>query len=127
MELTIGITLANGPNWAQFEPVLERVDVIQGDVTGPVADRDAFRAAGTRVVRTFQVRESRGRVELRYSLGALEKPVYVRVRGTDGNRYATGFHGAAVDPAGPAVDLDGDADPWQDLWFYSNPIWALPY
>ena len=20
----------------------------------------------------------------------------------------------------------GDADPWEDLWFYSNPIWVLP-
>jgi len=127
VELTISINLANGPNWAQFEPALERVDVIQGDVTGPATDRDTYRAPGTHVVRTFQVRASQGRVNLRYSLGPLEKPVYVRVRGTDGMRYATGFHGATVDPAGPAMDLEGDADPWQDLWFYTNPIWALPY
>jgi hypothetical protein len=31
-----------------------------------------------------------------------------------------------IDPAGPAQDVPGDADPWQDLWFYTNPIWAVP-
>jgi hypothetical protein len=34
--------------------------------------------------------------------------------------------GKAVDPAGPAIDVVGDADPWMDLWFYSNPVWVLP-
>ena len=34
--------------------------------------------------------------------------------------------GAAVDPAGPKLDVIGDADPWSDLWFYTNPIWVLP-
>jgi hypothetical protein len=24
------------------------------------------------------------------------------------------------------VDVVGDADPWKDLWFYSNPVWVLP-
>jgi hypothetical protein len=37
-----------------------------------------------------------------------------------------GLLGAAVDPAGPAIDVVGDADPWRDLWFYSNPVWVLP-
>ncbi len=36
------------------------------------------------------------------------------------------LHGAGVDPAGPAADVLGDADPWDDLWFYTNPIWVLP-
>lgn len=52
--------------------------------------------------------------------------MYVRLRGTDGNRSAVGLRGASVDPAGPAVDVLGDADPWKDLWFYSNPVWVLP-
>jgi hypothetical protein len=21
----------------------------------------------------------------------------------------------------------GNADPWQDLWFYTNPMWVLPW
>ena len=34
--------------------------------------------------------------------------------------------GAAIDPYGPKLDVIGDADPWGDLWFYTNPIWVLP-
>ena len=49
-----------------------------------------------------------------------------RLRGTDGNRTAPGYLGAAVDPAGPAMDVLGSADPWTDLWFYTNPIWVVP-
>jgi len=48
------------------------------------------------------------------------------VRGTDGKRTAPGYLGAAIDPAGPAMDVLGSADPWTDLWFYTNPIWVLP-
>jgi hypothetical protein len=127
VELVISIDLANGPNWAQFVPVLSRVDVIQGDVTGPATDRDTLTAPRTKVVKSFEVNKSTGTVTLTYSLGRLDRPVYVRLRGTDGNRVAPGYLGAAVDPAGPAIDVVGDADPWKDLWFYTNPIWAMPY
>jgi hypothetical protein len=127
VELCITIDLANGPNWAQFVPILARVDVIQGEVTGQATDRDTLAAPRTRVVKSFEVNKSTGTVQLTYSLGRLDRPVYVRLRGTDGNRAAPGVNGAAVDPAGPAIDVRGDADPWKDLWFYTNPIWALPY
>ncbi|MFJ9561281.1 PHP domain-containing protein [Streptomyces fuscichromogenes] len=126
VELVIEISLANGPNWAQFVPSLARVDVIQGDVTGAVSDRDAFATPATKVVKSFEVDRATGAVRLTYSLGRLDKPVYVRLRGTDGNRSAVGINGPAVDPAGPAIDVLGDADPWKDLWFYSNPMWVLP-
>ncbi|MER7406024.1 PHP domain-containing protein [Streptomyces sp. NPDC000070] len=126
VDLVVDISLANGPNWAQFVPTLARVDVIQGAVTGPVSDKDAFTTPDTKVVKSFEVNKSTGTVRLTYSLGRVEKPVYVRLRGTDGNRTAVGPMGAAVDPAGPALDVAGDADPWKDLWFYSNPMWVLP-
>ena len=126
VDLIIEISLANGPNWAQFVPQLARVDVIQGDVTGPVSDKDAFSTPNTKVVKSFEVNKATGSVRLTYSLGRVDKPVYVRLRGTDGNRGAVGLNGAAVDPAGPAMDVLGDADPWKDLWFYSNPMWVLP-
>jgi hypothetical protein len=35
--------------------------------------------------------------------------------------------GASVDPIGPAADVIGDADPWKDLWFYTNPLWVLAH
>lgn len=124
--LTVDVALAGGPNWAGFVPKLARVDVIQGDVTGPVADKDTFTAPTARVVKSYEVNKSTGTVRLTYDLGKVDHPVYVRLRGTDGNRTAVGPMGAAVDPAGPAIDVVGDADPWRDLWFYSNPVWVLP-
>jgi hypothetical protein len=124
--LSIDVALAGGPNWAGFTPKLARVDVIQGDVTGPVADQDAFTAPTARVVKSYEVNKDTGTVRLTYDLGRVDRPVYLRTRGSDGNRSAVGALGAEVDPAGPAIDVVGDADPWRDLWFYSNPVWILP-
>jgi hypothetical protein len=126
VDLEIVINLANTPNWAQFVPMLARVDLIAGDVTGPVADMDVFTTPTTKVVKSFEVNKSTGQVTLRYSFGAARRPYYLRLRGTDGNRSAVGLNGAATDPAGPAMDVPGDADPWKDLWFYTNPIWVVP-
>ncbi|MFC5260188.1 PHP domain-containing protein [Streptomyces cinereospinus] len=124
--LTADVALAGGPNWAGFVPTLARVDVIQGDVTGEVVDKDTFTAPTAKVVKSYEVNKSAGTVRLTYDLGTVDRPVYVRLRGTDGRRGAVGAMGAAVDPAGPALDVVGDADPWLDLWFYSNPVWVLP-
>ncbi|MGW2379567.1 PHP domain-containing protein [Streptomyces sp. NPDC001658] len=124
--LTVDIALAGGPNWAGFTPELARVDVIQGDVTGPVSDQDTFTAPTAKVVRSYEIDKPSGTVRLTYQLGRVDRPLYVRLRGSDGNRSAVGAMGAAVDPAGPAIDVVGDADPWRDLWFYSNPVWVLP-
>jgi hypothetical protein len=114
------------PNWANFVPSLNRVDAIRGAVTGVVSDRDTFTAPSTKVVRQWDTSGKRGTFELVLPLGKAESPYYVRVRGTDGNRSQPGYLGAAVDPQGPQLDVVGDADPWADLWFYTNPIWVLP-
>ncbi|MFD0207694.1 PHP domain-containing protein [Streptomyces hirsutus] len=124
--LTADIALAGGTNWAGFIPELARVDVIQGDVTGPVADKDTFTAPTAKVTRSYDIGRTAGTVRVTYDLGRVDRPVYVRLRGSDGNRTAVGAMGAEVDPAGPAIDVVGDADPWRDLWFYSNPVWVLP-
>jgi hypothetical protein len=126
VELVIEIELPGGPNWAQFTPSLARVDVIQGDVTGKASDKDTFVAPKTKVVKSFEVGKNAGSVKLVYDLGEVDKPVYVRLRGTDGKRFGPGARGAAVDPNGPLIDVVGAADPWKDLWFYTNPIWVLP-
>ena len=62
-----------------------RVDVIQGDVTGPVSDKDTFTAPTAKVVRTYEVNKSSGTGRLTYDLGRVDRPVYVRLRGSDGN------------------------------------------
>ena len=125
-ELTIDIDLQDVPNWAQFVPVLRRVDVITGQVTGPVADKDTFQAPTAKVVKSYEVKAGARTLSVTFALGRLDKPFYLRLRGTDGNRTQPGLMGAAVDPYGPQLDVIGDADPWGDLWFYTNPIWVLP-
>ncbi|MFG1996059.1 twin-arginine translocation signal domain-containing protein [Actinoplanes sp. NPDC048988] len=125
-ELTLEIDLQDVPNWAQFVPVLKRVDVIVGTITGPVKDRDTFQAPDTKVVKSFEINAGAKKASLTFSLGRLDKPFYVRVRGTDGKRTQPGLLGATVDPFGPKLDVSGDADPWGDLWFYTNPIFVLP-
>jgi len=122
----IRIRPAQLPNWSQFVPKLAHVDVIRGPVTGKAGDRDTFTAPGTKVVRSYDVSGETDLISLRYSLGRLDDGFYVRLRGSDGNRLAAGLRGAAVDPAGPKMDVVGDADPWNDLWFYTNPMWVLP-
>ncbi|MEI2778111.1 MAG: hypothetical protein V9G19_19530 [Tetrasphaera sp.] len=125
-ELVVRIVPARSANWAQFEPKLKKVDVIQGRVTGPAEDRDTFRAPETTVVKSYDV-SGQSVVELRYDLGVVgDTGFYVRLRGSDGNRSQVGYFGAATDPEGPAIDIVGDADPWLDLWFYTNPIFVLP-
>jgi PHP domain len=124
--VTIKIKLASGPNWAQFIPSLARVDLIAGDVTGPVADRDVFGTPRTKVVKAFDVSTAKNTVTLTYTFPSVVNPFYLRLRGTDGKRSAVGLNGAQIDPAGPAMDVLGDADPWPDLWFYTNPIFVLP-
>ncbi|HEY0533216.1 MAG TPA: PHP domain-containing protein [Actinoplanes sp.] len=125
-QLVVTVDLASRPNWAQFLPVLARVDVIRGAVTGPVRDKDVFTTPATKVVKSFEVTKKAGQVTFTYDLGRVDGPFYVRLRGTDGKRTAPGYLGAAIDPAGPAMDVPGSADPWTDLWFYTNPIWVLP-
>ena len=125
-ELTLEISLQDVPNWATFIPVLKRVDVITGQITGPVTDADAFTAPTAKVVKSFEVPPGRQKLTVTYSLGRLDKPFYLRLRGTDGNRSQPGLMGAGVDPYGPKLDAIGDADPWGDLWFYTNPIFVLP-
>ena len=77
-------------------------------------------------MKSFEVNKSTGTVRFTYSLGNVGGPLYVRLRGTDGKRTAVGLGGPGVDPVGPAMDVVGNADPWQDLWFYTNPVWVLP-
>ena len=79
------------------------------------------------MVESFQVPPSGTSTwSLRYRLKGGKEPFYLRLRGSDGKRLAQGLNGAAVDPVGPKVDAIGNADPWADLWFYTNPIFVLP-
>jgi hypothetical protein len=127
VEVRIRIGLPQEANWGQFVPQLKRIDVIVGDVTGPVSNRDTFTTPNTKVVQSFEVTPADNGREFVFRLPKVDGPKYFRLRGSDGKRSAPGLMGAAVDPNGPAADVFGDADPWQDLWFYTNPTWVLTH
>ncbi len=122
--LTITIDTADRPNNAGFLPALNRVDVIRGLVTGAAADPDSFGAPTAQVVKSFDTSGRTGRFTLTLTLSKVRQPMYLRIRGTDGNRTRPGLLGSTVDPFGPAADVRGSADPWADLWFYANPIFV---
>ena len=128
VSLSIDIQPAYTPNWSQFIPQLAKLDVISGVVTGKAKNRDTFSAPGTKVIKSYDLSgNGTNRVRVNVNLGKVgDTGLYVRLRGSDGNRTAVGLNGAAVDASGPAMDVQGDADPWNDLWFYTNPIWVLP-
>ena len=100
------------PNGAGENPGVRRVDVIVGDVREPLSDPSVDRNPTTRVLARF-TREVLARDGDRYALEAalpaVDRDLYVRVRGT-----STG-------DLEPRLD-DPEENPWHDLWFYSNPI-----
>ncbi|WP_435212876.1 PHP domain-containing protein [Streptomyces sp. bgisy034] len=124
LTLNVTVTTASRPNPQGILPELAHVDVIRGSVRGPVADRDAWQAPDTKVVSTADVSGRKGTYTLRIPLTAGDRPFYVRLRGSDGNRHGAGYLGASVDPHGPIPHTPGDGDPWTDTWFYSNPVFV---
>jgi hypothetical protein len=117
VELTFKVLLSGSPNHAGFVPKLAAVDVIAGPITGAAADRDTFTAPNTKVVKTFEVPTNAKRsATFRHVFPNVETSFYVRLRGSDGNRLTPG--------GDPVLDVVGDADPWQDLWFYTNPVFV---
>ncbi len=102
------------PNGAGENPAVRRVDVIVGDVRGPLSDPSIDRNPTTRVLARF-AREALARDGDRYAvevpLPAADRDLYVRVRGT------------SSDDLEPTMDGPRE-NPWHDLWFYSNPIFV---
>jgi len=117
VEVTITVQLASGPNASGAVPRLATVDLISGPVTGQVADRDVFSAPATTVVETFEVsRRDRRTATFRHTFRDVQQSFYVRLRGSDGKQ---------LDADGnPLIDVVGDANPWEDLWFYANPVFV---
>ncbi|MGY1651037.1 PHP domain-containing protein [Geodermatophilus sp. SYSU D01119] len=116
VHVQIRITQRRQPNAHGDVPRLRRVDLITGPITGPVADRDTQTAPGTRVAQSFEVRGN-GQVVLNHVFRRVDRPFFLRLRGTDGNFSAPGTIEPRQDPV-------GNSDPWTDLWFYSNPVFV---
>jgi hypothetical protein len=127
-EATIGGTLAVAPgadveieirfldptakNHHRVDPSVQRVDLIGGNVTGPISNRAADTNPTTRVLARFSSPEWKRDGVYRVMTFRIENvaaDAYLRVRGTNGSELE------------PKPDPPGE-DPWSDLWFYSNPI-----
>lgn len=101
-----------GKNARGENPRVSRVDLIVGEVRGPVSDRNGDRNDTTRVVARFDARQWTRKGEMyriSTTLPHVERNLYVRVRGT------------STDDLEPPMDVPGE-NPWSDLWFYSNPV-----
>ena len=112
IDITIRFRDPDTPNMHEDNPTVHRVDLILGDVQGPLSDRTVDRNPTTRVIARFTGREwtrDGDRYSVTTTLPAIDRDVYIRVRGT------------STQDTEPRMDTPGE-DPWADLWFYSNPI-----
>jgi hypothetical protein len=114
--IDIAVELAGGPNANGDVPKLAKVDLISGPVTGKAGDRDSFTAPQTRVVQTFQVTGGSKRATFEYTFKNVQQSFYLRLRGSDGRQLDANGN--------PPMDVAGDANPWEDLWFYANPVFV---
>ncbi|MEO3744058.1 phosphoesterase [Plantactinospora sp. B5E13] len=113
VEIEIRFRPLQGTNHNGDRPQVRRVDLIVGQVTGPVTNRDADTNPTTKVVGRFGPRDWRRQGDeyvIRHTLRNVETDLYARVRGT------------STDEAEPLAD--GLESPWSDLWFYSNPVFV---
>jgi hypothetical protein len=101
-----------GVNFGGRSVDVARVDLIEGAVTGPAADRATDKNPTTRVARRFSAKDwvrDGERLSMVHTIRDVKGPIYIRVRGTNGAELE------------PAADTAGE-DPWSDLWFYANPV-----
>lgn len=116
VEVEIRFLDPDSPNHGGRNPAVNRVDLIVGSILGPAEDRDADLNPTTRVERRAGpgdwIREGDYAV-IRHRLENVDSPFYLRVRGTNTKQLE------------PEPDERGE-DPWEDLWFYSNPIFVTP-
>ena len=91
VDVIVTINLQDGPNFAQFLPQLAKVDLIVGDIVGPATDRDSFTTPSTKVVQSWDTSGRTGTITLKWGLGKVDRPLYVRLRGSDGKRLGAGL------------------------------------
>ncbi|MDQ8161082.1 MAG: phosphoesterase [Gemmatimonadota bacterium] len=112
LQVTIRVRDPKGANHHGDSNTVKRLDLIMGDVTGPVADRSSDRNPSTRVIKRFAATDWRRTGEIltmSVTLPNVRSASYIRVRGTSTTELE------------PSADPRGE-DPWSDLWFYANPI-----
>ena len=94
------VTHTSGLGYWFWNADLVRWEARTGTGNALAGTRDAFTAPDTTVVKSFEVTPGSSTLTVRFPLGRLDKPFYLRLRGTDGNRTQPGLTGAGVDPTG---------------------------
>lgn len=110
--VTIRLRDPDGTNHHGDNPTVRRVDLIVGELTGPVTDRSHDTNPTTSVAKRFTAGDwtkDGAYLTMTHTLQDVHHSSYIRVRGTN------------TDELEPERDPLGE-DPWSDLWFYSNPI-----
>lgn len=108
LRVTIRFRPASRANAGGQVPQVDHVDLIAGSVRADDGDRNPT----TRLVRRFTAKDWRREGEMqviRYTMPAPGNG-YLRLRGTN------------TQQGEPQPDVAGE-DPWQDLWFYANPVY----
>lgn len=114
-------------------PKVQTVQLIMGEVTGKIdpssPDYNKGTNESTRVVKQFTsegFKTKDGWTEISFQIPKLDKNSYLRIRGTNhlpGTEFETDPQGHPLpDSLATNLNLDGPAEAWADLWFYSNPI-----
>jgi hypothetical protein len=114
-------------------PVVQTVQLIMGTVTEKVApgspDYDKAFNESSKIIASFtskHLKRKNGWTEISYKIPNLNKDSYFRIRGTNhlpGALFETDQSGNPLpDSLATNLNLDGAAEAWSDLWFYSNPI-----
>ena len=113
VEIHIRVRDPRGTNHNGDSPEIARIDLIIGDVTRHSEDRSLNTNESSKVLKRFYAADWQRdgeTLDMRYTVN-VSAPVYLRVRGTN------------TDELEPNLDPP-DENPWQDLWFYSNPVFV---
>ena len=110
--LNIRVRHSETPNANGDEPRVARVDVITGQIQGPITDANTSENTTANVSHRLthdDWQEEGQALVMSVLLEDVRDDMYIRIRGTN------------TDQLEPAADPQGE-NPWEDLWFYSNPI-----
>ncbi|MBT3774450.1 MAG: phosphoesterase [Gemmatimonadales bacterium] len=112
VQISVRVLDPAGENSHGDSPEVRRVDVIIGEVHGHLDDPTVDTNPTTAILQRFTSSEwSRDGdyIVVNVTIPNVDQDMYVRVRGTNGDELE------------PENDPPTE-DPWDDLWFYSNPI-----
>ena len=113
VQIEIRVRDPDGKNSHGSNPALSRIDLIVGSIGARSTDLSINSNNSTRVLYRFTAKDWQRTGELltmRKTL-AINESMYLRVRGTNTNELE------------PTEDPSGE-NPWDDLWFYTNPVFV---